>query len=118
MQPFLRTGDRVLVRPCAVEGLACGDLVLFTNGAELCLHRVMAWMEQGGRRWLRTKGDWCGRWDLPVAAESVIGKGVMMHRGDRLLVLDRWPGRLLGVFGVCRSIAMGWGLWLKWRLQS
>jgi signal peptidase I len=118
MRPFLRAGDRVLVRSCSADTLACGDLVLLTEADTLCLHRVMATGRRNGRRWLRTKGDGCGRWDLPVEAGSVVGKGVMVQRGNRLLDLDAWTGRVLGVFCLFGSVFLGLGLRLKWRLQA
>lgn len=118
MNPFLRTGDRVLVRSCPADALACGDLVLLAEGDGFCLHRVMVAQEKNGQPWLRTKGDGCGRWDPPVAAGSVVGKGVVRDRENRMLVLDGWPGRLLGYLCVCSSVLMGWGLWLKWHLQA
>jgi len=117
MRPFLRAGDRVLIRACSIETLTWGDVVLFTNGDSLCLHRVMVPMGQNGRRSVQTKGDTCGRWDLPPAAESIIGKGVMVQRGNCLLTLDSWSGRLLSSLCASSSILIGWGLWLKWRLR-
>jgi len=117
MQPFLKSGDRVLVRPCLGEALACGDLVLFTKGSVLCLHRVIASDTRSERSWVRTKGDGCGRWDPPLTVESIIGRGVIVQRGNRLQTLDSWFGRLLNSCCVGGSILMGWGLWLRWRLQ-
>ncbi|MBI3622328.1 MAG: S24/S26 family peptidase [Nitrospirae bacterium] len=118
MKPFLRAGDRVLVRSCSADALASGDLVLLTEADTLCLHRVIRSGRSNGRRWLRTKGDGCGRWDLPVEAGSVVGKGVARQRGHRTVPLDGWSGRLLGFLCVYGSVLMGWGLWLKWRFQA
>jgi len=118
MQPFLRRGDRVLVRPCSTAALVCGDLALVAEGDGFCLHRVLVSSEKNGRSRLRTKGDWCGRWDRPVEAGSVVGRGVMVERGARRLNLDSWIGRCLGIVWACGSVLTGWGLWVKWRLQA
>jgi len=117
MKPFLRSGDRVLVQTCSIDALQCGDLVLFTKGEALCLHRVMARITRGGHRGLRTKGDGCARWDQPVPADSIVGKGIALERWDRIVALNTIHGRLLGLLCVCGSVLMGCGLWLKWRLQ-
>jgi len=118
MRPMLRTGDRVLIRPCTVDALAWGDLVLLNAGDSLCLHRVIMSAGWCGSGRVNTKGDACSRWDLPAAEESVIGKGIAIRRGPQMLALDGMAGRLLGYAGVCVSLLLGWGLWMKWRLLS
>ena len=117
MRPFLRSGDRVLIRPCPADALGCGDLVLFTRESVMCLHRVITTGKRSSHPWVRTKGDGCGRWDPPLTVESIIGKGVMVQRGNRLQTLDTQFVRLANVFRVGGSIFLGWGLWVKWRLQ-
>jgi len=118
MRPLLRSGDRVLIRPCSIEALTGGDLVLLDVGNSLCLHRVIMSAGWCGTGRVNTKGDACGRWDLPVAADSVIGKGIAIRRGPLMLALDGMAGRFLGYAGVCVSLLLGWGLWMKWRLLS
>lgn len=83
----------------------------------MCLHRVIATGKRSDHPWVRTKGDGCGRWDPPLTVESIIGRGVMVQRGNRLWSLDSRFGRLANVFCVGGSIFLGWGLWMKWRLQ-
>ena len=117
MNPVLRSGDRVQVQPCTLEALAFGDLALFTKRQTFCLHRVMGTMKKHGVNWLITKGDGCGRWDRPVTAASIVGRAVAIDRRGRLQLLDTVAGRLSALLCGVGSVAVGWGLWLKWRLQ-
>jgi signal peptidase I len=118
MKPFLQRGDRILIQSRSVASLRSGDLVTFTDGATVCTHRLLGKNSTGDRTLLVTKGDLCGRWDRPVPAESILGKGIAVLKGRRMIGLDGIQGRALNLVLLFFSLLMGWVLWLKWKMLS
>lgn len=84
MWPAIRDGATVSVTPGAPRSLRAGDLVAFTRGAALIVHRVVT-VEPGG---LRCRGDALGREDGLVAWADVLGRAAVIDQ--RPLTL-RWP---------------------------
>lgn len=116
MKPFLHRGDRILIQSRPVASLKPGDLVAFTDGVTWCTHRLLGKNSTGDRTLLVTKGDLCGRWDRPVPAESIVGKGISVLKGRRMIGLDGVQGRVLNLALLLFSLVMGWVLWLKWKM--
>jgi signal peptidase len=58
MEPALRTGDALVVRPTGAAGVAPADIVVYRNGGHRwVIHRVMEIRVVNGQRYLVTKGD-------------------------------------------------------------
>jgi hypothetical protein len=98
MSPILRTGDRILVVPGAVETLSAGDIVQVFYHDRVVTHRLMLSVAQTAYRCLVTKGDRGLEPDHPWPLVSVSGRVVAVDRGDRTLALDSlwhtWVGRM------------------------
>jgi hypothetical protein len=73
-----------------------GDLVLIYRQDHLVTHRLVSRSPQG---WI-TKGDTCLQADPPVDERAILGKVVVLKRGDRVMDFRRsgWKlaNRLLG----------------------
>lgn len=115
MIPFLRPGDRILIQPTA--SLRPGDLITFLKGSDLCTHRLIRRIKRAGKTFLLTKGDLCARLDPPVLEEAVVGKGVAIRRGHKVIALESaaWP--VLNRALLLLSLGMGWLLWIKWKFS-
>ena len=57
MRPVLAGGELVLVVSRPIGEVRRGQVVVFSRGAALIIHRVIARGEVDGETWLATKGD-------------------------------------------------------------
>ncbi len=87
MQPSIRDGDVVTVRPLTDGHLVIGDIILFkTVEGILVLHRLVRREYENGRVWLFTKGDSMPQVDRRVSPDQVIGRVTQVCRAGRFLV--------------------------------
>ena len=103
MWPAIRDGATVSVTPGDVRSLRPGELVAFTRGPRLVVHRV----EAVGPAGLRCRGDALSRGDGLVAWADVLGRAAVVDQRPLSL---RWPrarelGALLrAALGALRSV--------------
>lgn len=116
MRPLIVSGDRILIEP--VDSPRIGDLITFYEMSTLCTHRVIGRVKKAGELLLRTKGDCCGQWDLPIPVESILGKVAVIQKGDRRLVIDGPFWRFLNLTLLVLSLGIGGILKLKWKLSQ
>lgn len=99
MAPLLRPGDTLVAEVIAPGALQCGDIVVVHCDDELITHRFIV---AGAQGW-RTRGDNARGPDPAVAAQLIVGRGVTVERGDRVIDLrqGRWPvlNHWLGMLG-------------------
>lgn len=95
MLPFIRPfRDNVMVVDVRKEDLKVGDIVLFPGkyaGGDYCLHRL--YMIEGDR--VQTFGDGNMSPDPWQSIENILGKAVLIKRGQRLIDCEspRWIKR-------------------------
>lgn len=95
MLPFIRPqSDKVMLVPVQPEELKTGDIVLFPwHGAtaDYCLHRV--YKIDGDR--VQTFGDGNLHPDGWISKQSVLGRAVLIHRGEKEINCDdpKWVRR-------------------------
>ena len=116
MRPLIISGDRLLIEP--VDSPRIGDLITFYEMSTLCTHRVIGKMKQAGKLLFRTKGDYCGQWDLPIPVEAILGKVAIIQKGDRQLVLKGPLWRGLNYLFLVLSLGIGGILTLKWKISQ
>ena len=116
MRPLLVSGDRIFIEP--VDSPRIGDLITFYEMSTLCTHRVIGRVKKAGALLLRTKGDCCGQWDLPIPLKSILGKVAVIQKGDRRLVIQGPFWRLLNLFLLVLSLGIGGILTLKWKFSN
>ncbi len=104
MWPAIRDGATVSVTPGAVRSLRAGELVAFTRGPALVVHRVVA-VEPAG---LLCRGDALSRGDGVVAWADVLGRASVIEQRPLSLRLPRARelGALLrAALGALRSVS-------------
>ena len=96
MEPLIQSGDRVEIEPAAMESVRVGDVVLFSLGGRLLLHRAVARRGVGGEVRLRARGDHNLRPEPEFGPEEMLGIAVALHRDEAMLDLRspwmRWIG--------------------------
>lgn len=116
MLPTLQAGDQVLVAHGS-SGIRRGDIVVFRQGGELVIHRVMRMYHHNGETTFVTKGDNRPHFDPPVSAGEIVGRALTVKRGGRSMSLDTPVWRLTGWFIAGSTLAWiklyGWGRALK-----
>lgn len=87
MVPFLEDGDRVEVVRAASGDLRAGDLMVFSRGGEVVVHRFLA--ARGGLFLEKGDGQWRGNWaPWPTAIGRVVALWKVEERCD--LAEEEW----------------------------
>jgi signal peptidase I len=91
MFPVLLSGDKVLVKKSAIEELADGDIVVWSNDSlQRIAHRALSIEASATPPLITTKGDLCLDPDPPVEFDRVLGKIVAVVREGKV----RWMKEL------------------------
>jgi signal peptidase I len=111
MLPLIQDGDQALVIH-GVTGIRRGDMVVFRQQGKMVVHRVLRVNLQTNSPTFLIKGDNNLSVDPPVQAEEIVGRVLLIKRGEKTLAIDTYPWRMVG-----RAIAWGTlaGFWLyRW----
>ena len=95
MLPLLHDGDQVFVSHDH-GGLHSGDIVVIQRTDGLVAHRVLRIDITEDRRTLQTKGDNVFLCDPVIADDELIGRVVVVQRGNRRLNIDTSAWRVIG----------------------
>ena len=85
MQPLLRTGDVVVVRPIDPRTLRPGEVVVVQRGDEWITHRLVTVDERG---W-HTHGDNTRYADEAARADQMVGRVIAIERADQTIDLQQ-----------------------------
>jgi signal peptidase len=113
MEPAVGLGAAIIVRPVAAADLAVGDIVTMQVGEARTTftHRIVAVVDRGDGRWIRTKGDGNAEPDPTlVPAADVIGRvELVIPLAGYLLALLSLPMGAMFVIGLAATLlAMAW----------
>src|SRR5207248_5648495 len=78
MLPSLWPGDLLTIRCVAPEMIRCGDIILFRERGRLITHRVV-----NAGTTLVAQGDGLARPDAAIPEAEVMGRVVLVSRGNR-----------------------------------
>ncbi len=96
MVPFIRDGEILTIEPVKAATLDMGDIAFCRiTGGRLVAHRVVGREVLDGREILTMRGDAPSSSYDRVLAEQVLGRVVGVHRGEKLIRLDRGFQRLM-----------------------
>jgi hypothetical protein len=90
-------------------------MVVFRQQGKMVVHRVLRINLQANGPTFLIKGDNNLTVDPPVQAEEIVGRVLLIKRGEKTLAIDTYPWRMAG-----RAIAWGTlaGFWLYRRGDS
>lgn len=108
MNPTVRSGDLVHVRPVTLPDLRRGEVVLFRQAGRLTLHRYVRPLRDGA---IGSAGDAALVSLEIVRKEDICGVAKALERDGRLIRLDRrrsrWRGMVRFYLRPLRRIAVG-----------
>ncbi len=81
MFPSIRDGDIVVVEPCDSRDLRLGDIVFYRRPRGHTAHRLVGRCDGGAN--LITRGDALAPCDPVLSRSQVVGRVVVVERGDR-----------------------------------
>ena len=102
MFPWIRSGDFVFVRRCAITAASAGDVIAYERDRRLFVHRVIR--RNAGDQAVRigpsliAKGDALDGKDLPVMESEFLGRVIRIHRGRRHVDMEFFGRVLCGKF--------------------
>lgn len=104
MQPLVRDGDVLFVKPAKARPIRTGDIVLCrTDPENLLVHRVIRKKKsERGSRFL-VQGDQVDQPDGWIPQEQVFGRLVSIERTGKQFELDNFKMKILSFFAVIRS---------------
>lgn len=90
MFPFLNRGDTLSVKNVKLQDLKKGDIIVFKNSKNLCVHRYVGMQKKdNGSMALIAKGDNICYFDrLPISEEQLIGKVILIKRNKKIINLE------------------------------
>ncbi len=100
MYPFIRDGAILTVEPVQAHRLRVGDVVLYRSQARVVVHRVIAkrMLDSQADLWIR--GDAFAGSGEKLSAASVIGRVVNVKQRSRIIPLNSFFWRWLGIVWV------------------
>jgi|SRR5579884_2105232 len=75
-------GDEVVFEICEPADVALGDVLLYRRDDRLVVHRVIQISSLGEALEFRTRGDNQRGCDLPVSAEDLLGRAVLVRHAN------------------------------------
>jgi len=99
MSPLLRPGTRVLLeKPGQIR---FGDIIIYRNKGGIVCHRLIRRTKDiNGNALYQTKADNGNCLDRPVCPEDILGRVSAFKKGDKIIKLDTFSGRI-----------SAWNLW-------
>lgn len=83
MFPFLIEGDEVFIEKVEPEDLRVGDIIAYSRGDMLIVHRIKEIYQAMDRRLFITQGDNLTFQDAPLLKENIIGRVDVVVRGNK-----------------------------------
>lgn len=90
MHPLIRDGDVLTIQPAEAPTLKVGDVALYrVAGERMVAHRIVGRPMRDGGAMLAARGDSSNGTDEEIHAEQVMGRVVLIQRGETTISLDR-----------------------------
>lgn len=85
MWPFLKSGQKVIVRKTPAKDLKIGDLLLYKAGNQIVCHRLIRKDNPGGNYVLYTRGDLSLSAPEKITEEMLLGRVCGIIKKDKII---------------------------------
>ena len=104
MEPFLKAGEKIILRQTTAQDLYPGSLVVYRASGALICHRLVFKTERNGRCRLYVRGDSAWAWPEEVPWDSVQGVVAAVVRANgKISSMGCWRWRLINLAAVFLS---------------
>lgn len=109
MHPFLKAGERLLIKKIPVKDLKAGDIIIYRSDSQMVCHRLIKKARKREGYLLYARGDSSLSWSgsESIAEEMFLGKAISIIRDGRLVSLNhiirQFSNRIIVVIGPLAS---------------
>jgi signal peptidase I len=98
MNPTIKEGETITIKPAAASAVSKGDIILYSFERGFIAHRVLRILRRkGDAPCFIMRGDASGSSDCPVSAQQVLGKVISVERSGRSIDLYSKKARMLRI---------------------
>ena len=91
MWPFLKTGEKVVIKKVLAGDLSVGDIILYHYNNQMICHRLARKVARGHGYLLYTCGDAGSNLGKPITEEALVGKVIgILRKGHIVDFTGRW----------------------------
>jgi len=110
MWPFLKAGEKLLIRKTPTENLKVGDVIIYRADDQLVCHRLIKKIKQRERYLLYIRGDSSVSWPEPITEEMFLGKAISIIKNGKIVALNQMKGQLINRLIVLVAPSVSWGI--------
>ena len=110
MWPFLRAGEKLLIKKTPTENLKVGDIIIYRADSQLVCHRLIKKIKQRERYLLYVRGDSSVSWPEPITEEMFLGKAMGIIKNGKIITLNQMKGQLINRLIVLVAPSVSWGI--------
>jgi signal peptidase I len=103
MWPFLKTGEKVMVKKVSAEDLRIGDIILYRLGNQMVCHRLVKKVASASGYLIYAWGDASPYLGEPITEKALVGKVISILRNGRIISFTgigrHFVNRLIAEFG-------------------
>jgi len=97
MYPFIKSGDKIIVKSVPLERLHVGDIILFNSEGKTVCHRIIRIKRERGGLVVMSRGDSQFGKGESVTKDMVLGKVIGLYKGKRVVNLETPYCRVVGL---------------------
>jgi signal peptidase I len=94
MWPFIRPGERLIIKKIPIEDLKIGDIILYRKDNQLVCHRLIKRIGDKKGYLLYTRGDNSSQFDS-LSEEMFLGKAIGILKKCKMISLLSWERRFV-----------------------
>ena len=110
MWPFLRAGEKLLIKKTPTGYLKVGDIIIYRTERQLVCHRLVKKIKQRERCLLYVRGDSSVSSPEPITEEMFLGKAMGIIKNGKIVALNQMKGQLINRLIVLVAPSISWGI--------
>ena len=110
MWPFLRAGEKLIIKRTPLENLRVGAIILYRVNNQLVCHRLIKRVKQGERYSLYARADSSVSRPETVTAEMFLGQAISIIKNGKIINLKRMKWQLINRLIVLVAPLLSWGI--------
>ncbi len=110
MWPFLKAGEKLLIKKTPTENLKVGDIIIYRADNQLVCHRLIKKTKERERYLLYVRGDSSVSGPEPITEEMFLGKAISIIKNGKIITLHQMKGQFINRLIVLVAPLVSWGI--------